>query len=70
MEVLDWAAWRYCRATKCFLLLSRVSSSGKLPDIFCPILTKSGTSQQNFVEVPDIKFYGNPSRGSHTNTCG
>jgi len=70
MEVLKWAAWRYCRATKYFLPLSRVSPSGRVPDIFCPILTKSGTSQQNFVEVSDIKFEGNPSRGSRADTCG
>jgi len=70
MEVLEWAVGRYCRATKCFLLLSRVSSSGKVPNIFCPLLTKPGTSQQNFVEVPDIKFYENPSRGSRADTCG
>jgi hypothetical protein len=56
MEVLEWTAWRYCRATKCFVQLSRVSSSGKVPDIVCSVLTKSGTSQQIFVEVPDINF--------------
>lgn len=70
MEVLEWAALCYCRATECFVLLSRVSSSGKVPDIFCPILTKSGSSQQIFVEVPAIQFYENPSSGSCADNFG
>ena len=28
---------------------------------FCPILSKFGFSKQVFVEVPNIKFHGNPS---------
>ena len=70
MDELEWTSWCYCRATKCLLLLSRVSSAGKVPDIFCHILTKPGTSQQIFVEIPDFKFYENPSRGSRTDTRG
>jgi len=46
------------------------TSSGKVPDIFCPVLTKSGTSQQIFVEVPDFKFYENLSRVSRTDARG
>jgi len=45
-------------------------SSGKVPDIFCPILTKSGSSQQIFVEIPDFKFYENLSRVTRTDACG
>ena len=32
---------------------------------FCSIVTKSGASWQIFIEVPNIKFHGNPSTGSH-----
>ena len=38
--------------------------------VFCPIVSKSGVSGQLFIEVPSIKFHGNPSSGSSANTCG
>jgi len=37
---------------------------------FCTILTKSGIPRQIYIKVLNIKFYGNPSSGSRTHTCG
>ena len=34
------------------------------------ILTKFGFSRQISVEIPNIKFQGNPSSGSRADTCG
>jgi hypothetical protein len=36
---------------------------------FCPILTKFGIPRHIFVRVSNIKFYGNPSSWSRTDTC-
>ena len=38
-------------------------SSCKVPDIFCPILSKFGFPGQIFIDVPSIKVHGNPSSG-------
>jgi hypothetical protein len=37
----------------------------------CPnlILNKSGPSQHTYMKILNIKFHGNPSSGSHTETC-
>jgi hypothetical protein len=42
--------------------------SHKVPDILM-ILTKSGISQQIFIEDPNIKFHENSSSGGHADTC-
>jgi len=36
---------------------------------FCPVLSKFGLSKQVFVEVPNIKFYGNPSNGNRADAA-
>jgi hypothetical protein len=49
--------------------INLVRSSSKLPDIFFfTILSKLETSQQIFIEIPNIKFQVNPSGGSSVDT--
>jgi len=41
-----------------------------LSDLFCPILTKTGFSQQIFTKVQSIKFHENLSGSNSADTCG
>jgi hypothetical protein len=62
----------------CFteMLLSRIYVAGN--NIIClgfavylySNLTKFGVSWQIFIQVPSMKFHGNPSSGSRADTCG
>ena len=44
--------------------------SRKVPDIFCPILTKCEDSQKIVIKVPIIKFQGHLSSGRHGDARG
>ena len=39
-------------------------------EYFCPILTESVFSRHILIEVPSIKFHGNPSGGIRADTRG
>ena len=38
--------------------------------IFLSDVYQIGGSRQIFIKVPNIKFHGNPSSGSHADICG
>jgi len=40
-----------------------------VPGLFFSILTKNGVPRHIFIEVPNIKFHGNPYCGSRADTC-
>jgi hypothetical protein len=45
-------------------------SSCKLTYIFGRFFNKCGVSRQIFLEAPNAKVYGKPSRGRRADTCG
>jgi hypothetical protein len=58
---------KYWMSHEMFLWWIFISGNKSLHDkcpIFCPILTKFGVSQGNFIEVTSTKFHGNPSTWS------